>query len=74
MARHANERWELIEAGADRCVADGTIHAALLMDLRDRLDRLLRVLECPRFARIPGALDDIVSNTRRRRRPAATPK
>jgi hypothetical protein len=44
------------------------------MDLRDRLDRLLRVLECPRFARIPGALDDIVSNTRRRRRPAATPK
>lgn len=43
-----------------------TVKAALLMDIRDELQQMNRLLGCPRFLGIPRVLDAIRMNTRRR--------
>jgi hypothetical protein len=70
MARHANEEWSLPEGTPN---GDGTsrhswdsIHAAILMDIRDELKKLNSVFACPNFRRIPWVLDEVARNTRRR--------
>jgi hypothetical protein len=35
------------------------VEIEVLMDIRDQLKKLNRVLECPRFLRIPTSLDSI---------------
>lgn len=45
---------------------------AVLMDIRDELQRLNELLHCPNFVSIPPMLDEIVINTRPKRRTAAT--
>ena len=64
MARHENVSWKLPEGEAPGYDA-ATL--AVLMDLRDELRAIRRILQCPRFQGIPGAIESIVGNTRRRR-------
>ena len=45
---------------------------AVLMDIRDELQQLNRLLQCSNFIDIPLMLDEIVINTRPKRRTAAT--
>lgn len=45
-------------------------HLAVLMDLRDELKRLNRLLHCPNFIEIPRILREIRRNTTRRKRKA----
>ncbi len=44
------------------------IHTGLLMDIRDELQRLNRLLHCPNFMSMPYVLQDIKKNTTKRRR------
>lgn len=66
MPRHANVQWNLPEA-------DGTghtwnsIHAALLMDIRDELQKLNRKLDGMPWWRITYAVSRIERNQRRPR-------
>lgn len=71
MARHKNYDWSLPDGILD---SDGSkrheyasIQCSLLMDIRDRLDRELRVLECSNTAKIPQLLRRIASSTSRRK-------
>ena len=41
---------------------------AVLMDIRDELKQLNRLLHCPNFTRMPYALDRIRLNTKKRKR------
>lgn len=72
MARHRNVEWNLPEGTKDQ---DGTrrhewgsIQISLLMDIRDELQTLNRLLACPNFTGIPRTLYDIRRNTARKRR------
>ena len=72
MARHKNERWNLPEGTAN---AEGgtshswnSIHTALLMDIRDELQALNRILNCSNFLAIPRHLRRIARQTDRKRR------
>ncbi len=47
---------------------NGTAELALLMDIRDELQAVRRILECPRFQRIPGTVLRIATNTQKVRR------
>jgi hypothetical protein len=67
MARHANVEWNLPEGtpignGTNRHSWD-SIHAATLMDIRDELKRLNRLLHCHNFTSFPAALRAIRRNT-----------
>jgi hypothetical protein len=71
MARHANTNWNLDE-GTPTGNGGSThqwpsIHAALLMDLRDELQRLNALLHCANFQAIPGRLKAIQTNTTKRK-------
>lgn len=67
MPRHADVDWNLPTPSRDdegvRRHSWDSIHAALLMDLRDRLD----VLRCPDFKRIPYTLELIERHLRPKR-------
>ena len=68
MARHADKDWNLpIDNGRLNQHEWVSIHAAILMDLRDELRRIRRVLECRNFQRIPAALNGIRANTERKK-------
>lgn len=61
MARHKNENWNL-SAGtrnADTSVSgpNDSIKMALLMDIRDELQTLNRLLSCQNFTGIPHTLN-----------------
>lgn len=47
---------------------------AVLMDIRDELQDLNRLLSCPNFISIPALLRAIQRNTRRPKRQKAAPK
>jgi len=57
MARHKDVNWTLHEP-----VSWNDINAALLMDIRDELQRLNAVLHCPDFLDIPRQLRLIRQN------------
>lgn len=59
--RHRNVDWTLHPQG--NSVSWEGVHAALLMDLRDELQRLNRLLSCGNFASIPQVLRDIRRHT-----------
>lgn len=72
MARHKDTPWCLPEGqpmpSGGRTHQWESIHAALLMDIRDELQRLNGLLHCANFIEIPGTLREI------RRRLAPTRK
>ena len=73
MARHRNLQWILpegtpnAEGGCNHSWA--SLHAALLMDLRDELQKLNALLHCDNFIAIPQKLDAVVRNTAKRHKP-----
>lgn len=66
MARHKNANWNLAENG----LSWEAVHAALLMDIRDELQALNRLLNCPNFTGIPSTLRSIRRNTAKPRKSA----
>ncbi len=64
MARHKNVQWNC----GDEPVARDLVQIAVLMDIRDELQLLNRVLYCPNFMAIPRKLDAIIKNTKKKRR------
>ena len=64
MARHENVSWNLPDGSRPGYDA-ATL--AVLMDLRDELQTIRLILQCPRFQGIPNAIGTIVRNTQRRR-------
>ena len=64
MARHKDFDWSLPEnSGTPHRHEWDSVHAALLMDIRDRLN----VRRCGDFLDIPYKLDRVVRNTTKRR-------
>lgn len=72
MARLKDTQWSLPEGipspGGGRTHQWESVHAAVLMDIRDELRRLNSLLGCPNFAAIPTTLRAIRQNTTKRRR------
>jgi hypothetical protein len=71
--RHANFNWNLPEPtpstdGSWKHYSWESINAALLMDLRDELQRLNQLLQCPAFVGIPERLREIARNTTPKKR------
>lgn len=72
--RYRNVEWEV---GNERgeCYP-GIKHGcflAVLMDIRDELQRLNALLHCPNFTNIPTKLDEIKRNTAKPKRKKARP-
>lgn len=63
MARHKDFNWNLPQPEPGRGHSWESIHAALLMDIRDELKELNRLLRCQETQRIPRYLRRIASNT-----------
>ena len=42
---------------------------SVLTDIREELQKLNSVLQCPNFIAVPSKLDQIAKNTRKRRKP-----
>jgi len=59
--------WQLYESDGGGFQSEQVTHA-LLMDIREELKRLNRVLQCPNFIAVPAKLDKIERNTRKRRK------
>lgn len=58
MARHPNANWNL----PDRCENWEQVNTAVLMDIRDELQELNKLLHCPNFLEIPMILRAIRRN------------
>lgn len=73
--RHAGTVWNLREEGGGskkNVYGYGTIHSAILMDIRDELQKLNALLGCRNFIGIPATLRGIRANTekpKRKRKP-----
>lgn len=59
MARHENVNWNLPAGEGGAGTPWNAVFAALLMDLRDELQKLNRLLGCSNFLGIPQTLRDI---------------
>jgi hypothetical protein len=71
MARHKNKDWNLSgseENGRSKDVSAEHLPVAVLMDIRDELQVLNRLLACPNFIDIPNILRAIRRNTTKPRR------
>lgn len=64
MARHPNVDWNL----PDSLKTWEQVNTAVLMDIRDELQRLNRLLYCSNFTAIPSILRAIGRNTTKPRR------
>ena len=73
MARHKNVNWNLKEKpgrspdGGETYSVD-TIKMSVLLDIRDELQTLNRVMSCPELRSIPGLLRRIARNTAKKKR------
>jgi hypothetical protein len=65
--RFKNALWK-INSNADGTIPTTEAHLALLMDIRDELQKLNGVLSCPQFRSIPHKLEAIRRNTAKRRK------
>lgn len=67
MARHKNINWILpegnLQSGGIRAHEKDNIIISLLMDVRDELQELNKLLGCYRFREIPTTLNKIARNT-----------
>lgn len=57
--RNKNVNWDLPET-----LSWSVVPVAVLMDIRDELQTLTRLLNCPRFLTLPETLSAIRRNTR----------
>ena len=62
--------WSL-SPNADGRYGIDVAQLSVLMDIRDELQRLNGILQCPNFIAVPAKLDQIAKNTRKRRKPRA---
>lgn len=65
--RKKNFNWR-IHTNADGTTPSADAHLAVFMDIRDELQKLNRVFECPNFLRIPWTLDEIRKQTKKKRK------
>lgn len=72
MPRHKDMQWNLPEGSTtttgSRSHLWESIHAALLMDIRDELKRMNEILHCSNFLNIPRELRSIRLNTAKKRK------
>ena len=68
MARWKNVDWIFNGDEGATNVSIERIRAALLMDIRDELQTLNRLLSCRNFLDIPGQLRTIAKNTEKKKR------
>ncbi len=66
--RKRNVSWR-IDTNADGTTPQRDAALAVLMDIRDELQTLNRLLGCVRFTAIPDTLKTIAAHTKRRPRP-----
>ena len=64
MARHLNANWKLPE----KIENWEQVRVAVLMDIRDELQALNDLLQCPAFKAIPRTLEKIERNTKKPKR------
>ena len=62
--RQRNCSWT-VDVDQDGRASFGAAQIAVLMDLRDELQRLNGILCCRNFLRVPQVLDRIAANTKR---------
>jgi len=70
MARHKNADWDLPK-NAQNGLSWSHVPVAVLMDIRDELQTLNRLLGCPNFTGIPHTLNQIrrkIPTLRKRKR------
>lgn len=75
MARHRNKDWNLggdESGGISRDVNHTHIQTAVLMDIREELQKLNALLHCQNFIDIPRKLDRIAAKLPTRRKRKAT--
>ena len=73
MGRHRNYNWDLPTMPDGQITEWNLVPIAVLMDIRDELQKLNSLLHCKNFIAIPNILREIQANTkktRRRRKPA----
>jgi hypothetical protein len=68
MARFKDVDWNLDKTSEGRARSWNEVHTAVLMDIRDELKRLNRLLHCSNFIGIPHTLTAIRQNTTKKRR------
>jgi len=65
MARHKNQNWNLPDPKVETWEQ---VSVAVLMDIRDELQKLNRVFECRNTIAIPSLLRRIARNTAKKRK------
>ncbi len=70
--RQKNARWKVTDDAGNTTTWD-QVQVAVLMDLRDELQTLNRLLNCKHFVNMPATLNAIRRNTakKRKRKPPA---
>lgn len=63
---HQNSSWSLWQ-NPDGTFSSETVTRAILLDIRTELSRMNNVLQCHNTVRIPGILDQIAKNTKKRK-------
>lgn len=66
--RHKNGNWTIPTTKAGNPESWDDVRTALLMDIRDELQTLNRLLACPNFIAIPQVLRSIRRNTAKPRK------
>lgn len=70
MSNFKNMDWEIKKGNLPNSVASvNEASLAVLMDIRDELQKLNSVFSCSNFVQIPQVLKDIRKNTNKRRKP-----
>lgn len=69
MSRHRNVDWYLPGNDTDKTVTNDIVKMAVLMDIRDELQKLNAVFACHNARAIPGLLRRIARNTTKKRKP-----
>lgn len=72
MARFKDVEWKLPETADGRAATWDAVRVAVLMDIRDELKTLNRLLGCPNFTSVPEILRGIRRNTSKPRRSTTT--
>jgi hypothetical protein len=62
--RRKNANW-VIGDGKSRTVSSEDAALSVLMDVRDELQTLNRLLHCPNFLGVPAVLRNVAMNTKR---------
>jgi hypothetical protein len=62
-SRFKNQQWTFGVSDNGSIPSWEQVGVAVLLDIRDELQTLNRLLNCPKFIGIPGTLDRIARNT-----------